>query len=150
MKRITLITLCFSTLLATACSNDREVPNAVKKTFNEKYPNATHIDWEQEDDAEWEAEFKLEKTEYSAKFTTEGKWIETESEIKVKLLPQTVLSAIAEKFPNYEIEEAELINSPIFKNAYEIEVEANEIEYEIIVDADGKIISEKEENEDED
>jgi len=78
---------------------------------------------------------------------------ENEKEIAVKDLPEAVLAAIQAKFPKGEIEEAEVIETKDGK-VYEVEVEVeaadDEVEYEVMVSAAGKILSVEKEDDDDD
>ena len=59
----------------------KAIPEIVKTAFTKKFPSVKKVDWEKESDSEWEAVFKMNRIEYSANFTTDGKWLETEHEI---------------------------------------------------------------------
>jgi hypothetical protein len=71
-----------SILLFTACEseeaiNPSEVPSAVMSTFNEKYPAATSVTWELEDNI-YEAEFKLDGKKKEVEFSADGKFLREE------------------------------------------------------------------------
>jgi len=68
--------------IATLQSCGQSVPEKVKSAFAGKFPNASSVKWDKENDEEWEAEFKMDGKEYSANFTVDGNWKETEYEIK--------------------------------------------------------------------
>lgn len=99
------------------------VPQAVKNAFNHKYPAAKKVAWELEKVGEYEAEFKLNRKEMSANFMEDGTWVGSETEIGEDDLSQIVKDGIAAKFPNYEIEEAELSEKPNGVLEYEVELE---------------------------
>lgn len=133
--------------------NEKEitVPEVVKKAFLAKFPNATKVEWGLEKAGEYEAEFKLGKTEMSANFDEKGTLIETESEIKMNELPEAIKNSISKEFPGYKVEE-------ITKNeangivTYEMEAK---IKLEIQMDNNGKIlkketIKKEQENEEKD
>jgi len=118
---------------------DRDIPAPAKQTFAQKFPNATNVKWEKEDDA-IEAEFKIGKSKYSASFDQAGKWLETESEIKKSELPEAVLSAITKEFSGYKIEEAERLETPDLGILYEVKLEKKEISYEVQFNEAGKVL----------
>lgn len=135
----------------TSVDKDK-VPQAVKDAFSKKFPTAKKVDWEKENDKEWEAEFKLNKVEYSANFLEDGTWKETEHEIKEAEIPQMMLAALKSNFPGYEIEEAE-ISETAEGTVYEFEIEKGKSEMEVTIDMNGKVVkkqSEEEDNENED
>lgn len=146
---IGLVFVAVATLAFTTATKDK-APQAVKEAFAKKFPKAKKVDWEKENDKEWEAEFKLDKVEYSANFLEDGTWQETEHELEISEVPQNVLNALKSYFPNYEIEEAEMAETPA-GILYEFEIEKGKEELEIAIDANGKVVKQSsKEDEDED
>ena len=129
----------------------QSAPTKVNNAFKAKFPNAKYVEWEKEKETEWEAEFKLNGVEYSANFLNDGTWKETEHEIKVSELPNSVRNTLSTEFSGYEIEGAEMTETPEF-SGYEVEIEKGEETIEVVLDKSGKIIKKKvvEEEEDED
>ncbi|VAW24777.1 hypothetical protein MNBD_BACTEROID01-2880 [hydrothermal vent metagenome] len=123
-------------------------PQKVADNFAKKFPNATKVKWDQEEENEWEAEFKQNGSELSACFDQEGKWFETEKEVGEKDLPDAVLKAIKQKYSDYKIEEASLIETLDF-SGYEVALELKENEVEVQVTMEG-ILSVKKETRGED
>lgn len=151
-KAIIGIVLVFAAATTIAFTTKDKVPQAVKDAFAKKFPTAKKVDWEKESDKEWEAEFKLDKVEYSANFLEDGTWQETEHEIAETEVPQNVLSSLKSNFPGFEIEEAE-ISETTQGTVYEVEIEKGKEEWEITMNSQGKVIkkqNEDEDNEDED
>ena len=52
------------------------------EAFNANFPDAKKVKWKIEDTIEWEAEFRMNRKEYSANFNNNGEWQETEYELK--------------------------------------------------------------------
>jgi hypothetical protein len=125
------------------------VPENVKNAFNKKFPQAKNVHWDKESNTEWEAEFKMNSKNYSANFGTDGTWKETEYEISEKELPETVKNTLNKDFNGYDIENAEITETPDSK-AYEVEVEKDEITIEVVIDEQGKIIKQKKVNDEDD
>ena len=152
---IGLITLGFSAPSIAQHKSQAVLPKIVLQAFNERFPDAKRVDWEQENDQEWEAEFKWNHTKYSANFNLEGKWLETEHEIEPTDIPTNILNSLAahlkkQDYLKYDIEEAELVETPE-GTAYELEIEANNMEYEVYINPLGQIKIESEhEEQDED
>ena len=126
------------------CNHEADVPEKVKTAFSEKFPDAKKIVWEQEDENEWEAEFKMNGKEYSASYNADGSWIETEYEIKTNEIPEAAKNTLDTEFTGFEIEEGEFIENPE-GNFYEFEIEKEEkgkeeIEMSVVIDATGKIV----------
>lgn len=135
------------TIILVACAQNP--PKSAADNFNMKFQNATKVKWEQEEENEWEAEFKMNGDEMSACFDNAGQWLETEKELKENELPATVFDTVNAEYAGYKIEEAAEIEKPDFKG-YEIAIEKGKEELELLVTADGKITVNQESEEDED
>jgi hypothetical protein len=123
-------------------------PKEVQDAFSAKFKSAQDIVWEQEG-SEWEAEFKSGDTEMSASFDNSGKWLETEREMSKKELPAEIHKAINLQFDGWEIDEIEAIEKPGF-TGYEIALEKEGTETEILVTITGDITIKKVKVEDDD
>jgi hypothetical protein len=144
MKKTILLLLCaaFMSLAVNAQKiTDAQVPPHVVSAFKAKFPDVTKTIWEMENGNEYEAEFKLNGKEVSANFDNSGKWLETETEIKVSALPIEVQNALKKYFVGFEIEEASKVESAEFGNCFEVEIEKGEENLEVLIALDGKILS---------
>ena len=142
MKKIILgLGLVFMATTAFACSDmgKDKVPKVVKDAFSKKFPTAKKVHWDKESDKEWEAEFKMNKMEYSANFLADGTWKETEHEIDKNDIPQAVMNTLSNSFSGYGIEESE-ISETKDGTVYEFEIEKGEREMEVAIDSNGKIV----------
>ena len=149
MKVLSILLVALFSVFVISCCNQQKVetPEKVLTSFEKMFPAATDIEWEMENENEWEAEFLMDGKEGSACFTIDGEWVETEYE--VESLPETIETIINETYPGFEINEIEIVESPEF-NGYEIELEKGEEELEIHVTNQGEILEvEKSEKEDE-
>lgn len=144
-----MILVLIATVSISACGEKVEAPEKVKTAFLQKYPNATKIKWEKENEKEWEAEFKLDGKEYTVSFDSDGKWLETETEIKKSEIPEAVKSLIDSLYAGYKIDEAEFVETSQGK-FYEFELEKGESEIEVSISPEGKLIAKEETEEDED
>jgi len=144
MNRI-IIGLLTAALMSNAAYAQKisadKVPTAVTSAFKAKFPNATKTSWEMENANEYEASFKLNGKEVSANFDNTGKWLETETEIKVSALPAAVKAALSKDFAGFKIEEASKIESAKDGNCYEAELEKGEETFDVLFLPNGKILS---------
>lgn len=122
-------------------TTEKDVPSKVKAAFAEKFPNVKKAKWDKESETEWEAEFKLNGKEYSANFTSDGTWKETEYEIKESEIPVKVKNILDNEFAGYEIDEVEISETTEGK-IYKIELEKGETEMEVAIYANGEIVKE--------
>jgi hypothetical protein len=141
-----------SGLVFMACGQTPTPPKVVLTAFAKQFKEVQNPEWEQEEN-EWEAEFKLNGVEMSVSFDNSGNWLETETEVKKKDVPADIFKAVNLKFDGWEMEEIERIEKPDFKG-YEIALEKEETETEILVTDSGEITIKKvkveDENEDKD
>jgi hypothetical protein len=148
MKNLLFIAMLTGIFFLTACGQKKDVPQAVKTAFNQKFSDATKVKWENEDENEWEAEFKMSGKEYSANFDSKGKWLETEYEIKKSEIPEAVKKTVKNEFGKYEMEEAE-VSENADGTFYEIKFEMDEKDMEVVFKADGTVVKKESKNEDE-
>lgn len=152
MKTVQLIGIALLfTSLAACGQTGTDAPKEVRSAFTKKFPDAKKAEWEMESESEWEAEFKLNGKEYSANFTTDGTWKETEYEIKKSEIPATVKNTLDKEFAGYDIEESEISETADGK-VYEFELEKGETVMEVAISTEGKVVKKelKEEDEKED
>ena len=141
-----LVFICI--LVMTACDSaqnntelnesehDIEIPSAVAATCAKKFPNVKDLHWEQEH-GNYEAEFKIDRMDFSIVFDQSGTIIEEEIEIKINELPEAALDYIKAHYKGKPIVEA----SKISTSAQTIEYEAEVAGEDLIFDSNGKFIS---------
>jgi hypothetical protein len=142
MKTLKLFALAFAILSITACAQKTTAPENVVKAFSQKFPDAQSVKWNKENESEWEAEFKMDSEEYSANFSTDSVWMETEYEIEQSAIPANVKQTLDSEFADYNIEEAE-ISETAEDTVYEFALEKGEQEMEVAIAPDG-IVKKKE------
>jgi len=138
----------FAIIVMAATLNGIDVPLAVKNTFSQKYPSAQDVEWELEETDVYEAEFKLDNVRMSSCFKKDGTWTGTETEINSDDLPPAVKKNIAANFSDYEVEEAERCERPEGDIVWEVELENEDVELEVVFSTDGKILEKEIKKED--
>jgi hypothetical protein len=147
MKNVFLMLAVAAIFSLTACAQTgKNVPAKVKTSFNNKFPEVKKVSWDKENAHEWEAEFKMNGQEYSANFATDGTWKETEYRVKVAALPKAVKSTLESEFKGYNVEMAEVSETHEGK-VFEIKIENDEHEMEVVIDGNGKVIKNESKNE---
>ena len=136
---IALLTLTIVAGMSAICQSVK-VPEAVTKAFSYKFPNATDVKWGKENSKEYEAEFKLNNTDVSANFRSDGDWVETETTISASDLPPVVNTAIMTKYPGAIFSRTERIEKPGNKIFYEAVIKKNGRRKEIELNADGSFV----------
>src|SRR2546422_758929 len=117
MKR-TIFLLLGIMVYAFANAQGVKVSEAVTKGFNAKFPAATKPSWEIEN-GRYECEFKINGKEQEASFDPSGKWLDTETDIKIADLPKEVSDAIAKQLTGYKVTSAEKVEASDGKTYYD-------------------------------
>ncbi|NOY50613.1 MAG: hypothetical protein GXO88_08645 [Chlorobi bacterium] len=150
MKKLVLLIAVAAIFSLQACGQKENVPAKTGLSFAQKFPDAKKVKWDKENEHEWEAEFKMNGKEYSANFDSDGKWMETEYEIKASELPTAVKTTIDNEFKGFDIEEAEVSETPEGK-VFELQMEQDGNDMEVAIAPDGKVMkkAEKSDNDNE-
>lgn len=119
---------------------ETEVPKTVITSFQTHFGGVRADAWDKEKNGEYEAEFKMNKVEMSANFSSEGTLIETEEEIAITSLLNSVEEYINKNYLGSKIEEASKITDAAGKITYETEIEKGKEEIELIFDANGQFV----------
>ena len=140
MKNLIVLIVVLAIISLESCAKTgMDVPVKAKTAFSQKFPDATNVKWQKENDNEWEAEFTWNEKEYSANFDNQGTWMETEYKISTDEIPVAVKTTLDEEFSEYTIEESELSETAVGK-IYEIELKKGEVELEVTIDMKGNVI----------
>lgn len=145
-----LITAALSHMAVAQKITANKVPAAVMSAFEEKFATAEKVTWEIESSTEFEASFTLNGEEVSATFDPTGKWLGTETEIKASALPANVLASLKKDFAGFDIEEANRVESLTNGSCFKTEIERGDETFELLLSADGKVISKVKEEEEAD
>jgi Putative beta-lactamase-inhibitor-like, PepSY-like len=116
-----------------------QVPALVEQAFTKKFSSATQVKWERESDTEYEANFKLDDVHYSANFSSDGKWLETESPCTYEELPADVLSAFEITFPGKSPRHVYMIQTSELKILWELEILDGLHRRDLLYYPDGKL-----------
>ena len=140
MKKIISLSITLMMFVSNAICITH-IPESILKKFNQKFPNATEVKWRKENSKEYEANFFLNGIKYSTNYNINGDWLETESEIFFKDLPEVIRDAFYKKFGKETIiKSVEKIEKNDSSVNYEIEYKSSIKKREIIFDSKGKII----------
>ena len=143
--------IIFAALLLMGCTvtsfaqkvKQANVPAAVLQGFKAKFPTVQKGRWEKENATEFEVNFKQNGQSYSALFSPEGKWLETEQEIKAANLPEAVRTSMAKDFNGYKAEEIEKVETADKGLMYEMELEKGKETLEVQFSPEGSVLSKK-------
>lgn len=114
-----------------------DVPEHLKNSLEKNF-GIRDADWDQEGE-NYEANFEDRGKEMSVLFDPAGSVLETEREIARGKLPKAVIAVLRHDYPDFQLEESAVIeeNGVV---TYETEVENAGQTFDLIFDADGKLI----------
>lgn len=115
------------------------VPDAVKDAFVQKFPVSNDVTWSKEDSARYEAQFSVHGIDTQAYFSSNGKWLETQTEIALSQLPKKVIASIIKNYPGCSIVDAEKIEDANNRILYEAEIMSPQTKKQIELKDDGTI-----------
>lgn len=147
--KIQLLAMIFIAALAfSACSDDDKndgitVPEAISNALKAKYPSATGVEWEQKG-AYYVADCWVDGKETEVWFDANASWKLTETQISWDNLPAAVQTAFnGSEFAQWKREEVVWLQYPVSPMQYVIEVEKNNMEYQLFYAEDGGLIQSK-------
>ena len=144
MKKTILLLFTAVIMSNAACAQKisaDKVPAAVTSAFKTKFPTATKPIWEMENKIEFEVNFKRNDEDVSANFDNKGKWLETETKIGVSALPPAIQSTLKKEFAGFKLNEASKIERIKNGNYYEAEIEKDEEAFDVLLSAEGRVVT---------
>ncbi|HLT33895.1 MAG TPA: PepSY-like domain-containing protein [Aquaticitalea sp.] len=145
MKTLSMIALG---MLATASISAQdlktnEIPSNLQTTFTKAYADARDVEWEKRGDS-YKVEFEVNNMDHEVWYAANGKTIKTEMEMDKTALPSAITNVINGKYADFKIEDVEMREEGNNKT-YKIEIEKGLMkERTLVINANGKIISDRE------
>jgi hypothetical protein len=119
-----------------------KVPVNIKQAFEKKFPAAKDIKYELET-REYEVSFKENGVQMSANFDPAGKWLETETQIKVSELPKEVTASVAKNYPGFKINAASRTETSTGGLSYETDLQKDKVKHEVQFSPNGEVLKSK-------
>lgn len=147
MKKIHLFLLVFFITSAVYAQKEdvkeSSVPEAIKNSFNKKYPDAKHRSWKTKN-GDYEVDFYFENKKHESKYTLDGTWQKTTRNINKKDLPAPVIeSHNKSEFQSWMIDDIELVETPDYKILYYIKVVKARNVTELLYNPTGELMKAK-------
>jgi hypothetical protein len=145
MKRILLLPFAlFSCMHVFAQKTSADnVPAPVVEKFKTTYPTAEKVQWEL-DEEDYFAGFVLNKQEKSAHYSSDGKWLRTETPIRPLDVPKVVKQTASKNFKNYAILEPVKVETADHGVYYKMELTKDDLTYEVEIKETGEMTKHKE------
>lgn len=131
-------------LITVCCAQDipqNDVPSVVLNSFKTSFPQAQDVEWEMNGDL-YNIEFEINKVDHEAWIDKNGRLVKHKTELKPGELPANVRNAVAAKYKNMVIDDADKIEKD-GKTYYKIGLDGKTGDLDIIVDAGGSEVHDK-------
>ena len=92
------------------CMAQKETPTPVLAAFTKYFPGLTPKSWDEED-GNYEANFKKDGKTMSATFDAKGGWLETETDIAISELPAAITNYVQTHYKGQPIKEAAILKT---------------------------------------
>lgn len=139
--------MCTVALSFSACSDDDNddkgivVPEAVAQALNDKYPSATHVEWERKG-SYYVADCRLNGDDTNVWFDAHANWCMTDREIYRNGLPPAVQTAFGNSvYANWQQDDYHFLLFPVEPVQYIIEVSQGRQEYQLVYSEDGGLMN---------
>ncbi len=142
MNKVTIIIIAimvYTNAIAQKITTDK-VPTKASSAFKAKFPAAKQESWSIESPGIYEVEFINGAKTQSAEFDETGNWLETETKMDFKHIPQPVTQAFTKQFEGFNVQEANKVETPKANTTYEIVAVKGKDGYEIMFSAEGKML----------
>lgn len=132
-------------LVFSACSDDDKndnmsVPQAISQALKVKYPSATHIEWSQKSNY-FVADCRVNGKEMHVWYNAQAQWQLSETELSWNDLPGSVQTTfMSGEYASWKQEDFALLEAPLQPFEYVIEVEKNNIEYQLFYSETGNLL----------
>ena len=117
-----------------------DVPQAVAGALTQKYASATDLDWEM-DGSNYEAEFDINRTDHTVLIDPSGNILMTKSDIMQNDLPQSVKSAVDQKYKGMALDDMERVEKD-GNTYYQVELDEKGTDRKLVFSADGQEVTE--------
>ena len=141
---ITGLVAALSIFTTASFAQIRKIPAEVTNAFQEKYPNATSVEW-RDKLSSFTASFQLDSTTYIAQFSNKGEWENTEEAIDETDLPEEVKGGFDKsKYTEWTIGQVTKIEMPNDEIQYRIEVQKGDIKKRnLYYNTEGRLLKDK-------
>lgn len=143
MMKSTLGLLSVLALCSFSCEDDlaqKDVPAAVKEGFSAGFPDAARVEWEKSGES-YEVEFIFNNLEHEALLNTAGDVLKFKHDVQPAELPEAVSNTISQKYSGMIISDSERVQQGD-QDYYQLELEKDEQELQMVFSADGQQQSE--------
>jgi len=137
-SKLMLVVLALFTGFSVLQAQVVKIPESSKKSFNEKYPKATKVEWGN-NVSSYVARFNIGTVGYTAHYHLDGTWDYTERSLEKSQLPAAVLEAYSKsRIADWEYGSSAYVENSHNEKVYRIEARKGVEKKYIFFDKDGK------------
>lgn len=120
------------------------VPSVVMNSFQQKFPNATNVDWELKNNV-YNVEFDANNNEHEVWIDSKGTIFSHKEELRTNQVPANIREAVKRDFPEYRIEDADKYETD-GKVTYKMELgkgafDQSDVEWKVTYSNTGELIN---------
>lgn len=142
MRKIFIPIGLMAILIFVGCKENKKAPQSMQVSMEKLFPGISKVEWDNEEDNTWEAEFKNNGIKTSVKFNADGTLQEIEEEIALADFPQAAQNYLKQNYPGEKVEDITKMTDGENIVTYEAEVK----DLDFIFDAQGSFIKMKNED----
>jgi hypothetical protein len=142
MKKLIISVISMISLADIGYTQDapsNKIPKEVSQSFESSFNNASDIEWERHLDI-YEVDFDLNKRDYTVWYNPEGGIVKQKNDITISELPLAVTSVLENSYRAHRVSDVQIIIEGE-SISYKLELDSWTNELELIIDKNGKIIS---------
>jgi hypothetical protein len=116
-----------------------KAPEAVIQAFQQNFSDVSEATWHMMASGNWYADFSQNSMPTKAEFTPDGQWVATRSALTAVQLPDTIHTALQQKYPGSTVSQATLIRRADVAPYYLIALEIGGNEKDVLANDKGAI-----------
>ena len=122
----------------------RGVPAVVLNAFQQKFPKARQVEWDQRKDGNFEVEFNIGGAgrDQKAFISPGGEVLKHEEELASSSLPEAIKNQLRNAFNGYRVDEVKKVDEA-GKITYVVDLESRSGDLQVLFDPQGKILKER-------
>ena len=111
----------------------------VLRSFDSKFPKASHTLWQQVDVFKWHVNFTYKKNKCTALFNSEGKWLETVTLVSLDKIPERLQLTLDERTNKDGLQKIYHVQTPD-RSLYELNLNNGLYTLRLLYDLSGNIV----------
>jgi Putative beta-lactamase-inhibitor-like, PepSY-like len=138
MKKIIIL---FSIVISFTILFASNVPEAIQKDFNQRFPVVTDLIWERVSSKGWTGEFVCNEQNTYVIYSFANAWLETKTQIPISQLPVPVSESLTSFYPDWKVMVTFKIDNSKAEQFYKVAIQSEAKLVQILLKPDGTLVS---------